>query len=249
MQRIAPSGSSLLWISGNFCLKASLPAHFSMLLPRRRRAQIHVASEVYAIGATVRDDYSILSRQGEGKSPAQHVLSSISDWQNQSPVDKVDYEGLQLDTRARDNQDPQLDESRSRGLRDGNFHNHGFYRNEKEEHAGIPVGVPMGIPTSPDGTLSPMSPTGAKEIGDGVEPTPPREKRVCGLRRKHFWELVGLVLAMVLAAAIIGGLVGGLQSRHGKSSPSGQSASNNSTSNTTISANHTAAIPLQYVLL
>ena len=216
-----------------------------MLLSRRRRAQNPIASEVYTIGATVQDDYSIVSHQGEGKLSAEHVLLLISDWQNQSPVDKVDYEGLQLDTRARDNQDPQLDESRSRGLRDDNFHNHGFYPNEKQEHAGIP----MGIPTSPDGTLSPMSPTGAKEIGEGVVSSPPRERRICGLRRKHFWELSGLILAIVLAAAIIGGVVGGLQSRHGKSSPSGQSASNNSTSNTTNSANHTAAIPLLYVLV
>ena len=218
-----------------------------MVLSWGRRVQNHVASEVYTIGATFRDDYSVVSHQGEGKLSAEHVLLSISNWQNQSPVDKVDYEGLQLDTRARDNQDPQLDESRSRGLRDENFHSHGFYPNEKQEHAGIPVGIPMGIPTSPDGTLSPMSPTGAKEIGEGVESTPPREKRICGLRRKHFWELFGLILAIVLAAAVIGGVVGGLQSRHGKSSPSGQLASKNSTSNTTSSANHTAAIPLQYV--
>ena len=248
MQRIAPSGSSVLWLSENSYLKASLPAHFAMLLSRGRRAQNHVASEVWTFGATIRDDYSVVSHQGEGKLSAEHVLLSISDWQNQSPVDKVDYEGLQLDTRARDNQDPQLDESRYRGLRDGNFHNHGFYPNEKQEHAGIPVGIPMGIPTSPDGTLSPMSPTGAKEIGEGVVSTP-REKRICGLRRKHFWELSGLILAIVLAAAIIGGVVGGLQSRHGKPSPSAPSTSNNSTSNTTNSANHTAAIPLQYVLL
>ena len=249
MQRIAPSVSSVFWLSENLCLKTSHPAHFSMLLSRRRRAQNHVASEVYTTGAIVRDDYSVVSHQGEGKLPAEHVPLSISDWHNQSPVDKVDYEGLQLDTRARENQDPQLDESRSRGLRDENFHNHGLYPNEKQEHAGIPVGIPMGIPTSPDGTLSPMSPTGAKEIGEGVVSTPPREKRICGLRQKHFWELLGLILAIVLAAAIIGGVVGGLQSRHGKSSPSGQSASNNSTSNTTNSANHTAAIPLQYVLV
>ena len=220
-----------------------------MLLSRRRRAQNQVASEVSTIGATVRDDFSVVSRQGEGKFSAEHVLLSVSDWQNQSPVDKVDYEGLQLDTRARDNQDPQLDESRSRGLRDENFHSHGFYPDEKQEHAGIPVGIPMGIPTSPDGTLSPMSPIGAKEMGEGIVSTPPRERRIFGLRRKHFWELLGLILAIVLAAAIVGGVVGGLQSRHGKSSPSGQSTSNNSTSNTTSSANHTAAIPLQYVLV
>ncbi|KAF6219167.1 hypothetical protein HO133_004992 [Letharia lupina] len=162
-----------------------------------------------------------------------------------SPIDKVDYEGLQLDTRARDNRDPHLDDSKPQGLLDDDFNHHGFYLNEKQAHAGVPVGIPMGIPTSPEGTLSPMSPMGPKEMDEGLGSPPPPEKRTCGLRQKHFWELLGLILAIVLAAAVISGVVGGLQSRSGRSSSSGQPASNVSTNDTTHSANNTTSLHLQ----
>ena len=174
-------------------------------------------------------------------------LAPNTDIRVQSTLDNVDYEGLQLDTRARDNRDPHLDESKPQGLLDDDFKNHGFYINEKQAHAGVPWGIPMGIPTSPDSTLSPMSPTGPMEIDEGVRSAPPPEKRICGLRQKHFWELSGLILALVLAAGIIGGVVGGLQSRQGKSSSSAQPASNSSINNATNSANRTTTLPLQYV--
>lgn len=162
-----------------------------------------------------------------------------------SPVDNVDYEGLQLDTRARDNRDPDLDQSKPQGLLDDDFDRHEFYLNQKEAHAGAPGGMPMGIPTSPEGTLSPLSPTGPKEIDDGLESPQSPEKRLCGLRQKHFWELLALILAIVLAAVVVGGVVGGLQSRNGAPSPSEQPASNNTTNNSTNSANNTTSLPLQ----
>ena len=111
----------------------------------------------------------------------------------------------------------------------------------------MPVGVPMGIPLSPEGTLSPMSPMGPKELDEGLGSSPPTEKRICGLRQKHFWELLGLLLAVFLAAAIIGGVVGGLQSRNSKSPSDGQPATNNTNNSTTNSGNDTTSIPLQYV--
>lgn len=107
------------------------------------------------------------------------------------------------------------------------------------------MGIPMGIPTSPEGTLSPISPMGPKEMDEGLGSPPPPEKRTCGLRQKHFWELLGLILAIVLAAAVISGVVGGLQSRSGRSSSSGQPASNVSTNDTTNSANNTTSLHLQ----
>lgn len=155
----------------------------------------------------------------------------------------MDYEGLQLDTRARDNRDPQLDLSKPQGLLNDNYNPYGCYPNdENQAHAGIPVGVPMGIPASSEGTLSPMSPMGPKELDEGLNSSRPQEKRICGLRQKHFWELLGLIVAIVLAAAIVGGVVGGLPTRKGKSSPSGQPAYN-----TTKSANNTNSLPLQWV--
>lgn len=128
---------------------------------------------------------------------------------------------------------------------DDDFNHHGFYLNEKQAHAGTPVGVPMGIPTSPESMLSPMSAMGPKEIDDGLRSPLPPERRICGLRQKHFWELLGLIVAIILAAAVIGGVVGGLQSHNGKSSPSGQPISNNTANNTTNSANNMTSLPLQ----
>lgn len=103
----------------------------------------------------------------------------------------------------------------------------------------------MGVPTSPEGTLSPTTPIGPKKFDDGLGTHSTPEKRICGLRQKHFWELFGLILAIVLAAAIIGGVVGGLQSHKAQSSSSGQSASNDTTNDPTSSANKTTSLPLQ----
>lgn len=109
------------------------------------------------------------------------------------------------------------------------------------------MGIPMGIPTSPEYTVSPTSPLGPKEMDDGLGSARRSEKRICGLRKRHFWELLGFMLALVLAAAIIGGVVGGLHSRNQKSSSSRQPESSNTTSNTTNSTTNTTSIPLQYV--
>lgn len=37
----------------------------------------------------------------------------------------------------------------------------------------------------------------------------PKVRRVCGVRRRNFWVIFGLVLTTVIAAAVIGGTVGG----------------------------------------
>lgn len=133
-----------------------------------------------------------------------------------------------------------LDQSKPQGLLDDDVNYHGFHLNENQAQAGIPIG----IPTSPEGTLSPISLMGPKEIDDRLESPPPPEKRICGLRQKHFWELLGLVLAIILAAVVIGGVVGGLQSRNGKSSPA---SNHNATNNTTNGADNSTYLPLQYV--
>lgn len=111
------------------------------------------------------------------------------------------------------------------------------------------MGIPVGILTSPESTLSPISPMTPKEKDEHVRSAPQPGKRICGLRQKHFWELSGLIVAILLAAAIIGGVVGGLQSRHGKSSSSGQPAPSNSSKNTTDNSNTTIPLPLQYALV
>lgn len=104
-------------------------------------------------------------------------------------------------------------------------------------------------PTSPDSTLragfSPISPAveskglpqqgfPSENIDEKVgEPPPvPPERRMCGLKRKHFWELFALILSLFIAAAVIGGVVGGLQTRNGDShSPPAAASSNNTNTN------------------
>lgn len=45
-----------------------------MLLSRGWRTHFQVASVSWMIGATIQDDYSLVTSQGEGRSSAAHVL-------------------------------------------------------------------------------------------------------------------------------------------------------------------------------
>ena len=157
-------------------------------------------------------------------------LGGQADW-HQSPVDRWDYEGLQVDTRARENQEKHLDDSKPQGFLDDDFDNSGNYLNEKESHGAV---IDEISPTSPDSTLgagySPISPLGdtkdrlkkdfpSKGIEEtiGSPPPVPPERKICGLKRKWFWELFALVLALLIVAAVVGGVVGGLKARDGSS--------------------------------
>lgn len=42
-----------------------------------------------------------------------------------------------------------------------------------------------------------------------VPPPEPKRRKICGLRRRNFWILFAVILAMVIAAAIIGGAIAG----------------------------------------
>ena len=155
---------------------------------------------------------------------------------SQSPVDK-DYEGLQLDDRAR-NPEKYLDDSKPQGMLDDDFDDHMNYINEKQAHGGLGF-HPNGNPTSPDPsytayggtTLSPSTPGVGKPFdtrsnlasGPGSEK---QERRICGLKRRYFWGLAGLALGVVLAGALIGGLVGGLKARKKHTPPPAPPANN-----------------------
>ena len=101
----------------------------------------------------------------------------------------------------------------------------GTYIDEKSGQATV---VDELSPSSPDSTMrsgpSPTSPDAPRKSRD-IPPSPsttsathvPTGRRICGLRRRHFWELFGLLLAIIIAAAVIGGVVGGLQDRGGSS--------------------------------
>ena len=158
----------------------------------------------------------------------------------QSPIDPSDYQGLQLDTRAIENQDKDLDSAKPQGLLDDDFDHPENYVNEKQAHSGV-VPHEFVSPTTPGFTNqiggsgpSPVTPVKPEQTEDSLSSEPDSqlpEQRICGLRRRHFWELFGFVLVIVLTAAVVGGVVGGLRRNNGNSSPTSSQPANNTNSN------------------
>ena len=176
--------------------------------------------------------------------------SSDCSSRTQSPVDDKDYEGLQLDTRARA-PDKHLDDSKPQGMLDDDFDNQMNYINEKQLSPQTQHGPRLMSPDPSTGTgtygadcgtfgsstlMSPGSPDikrpfdtdTASHEGSQKED---RERRICGLRRRHFWGFAGLTLGLLIAAAVVGGVVGGLRARNKNdaSSPSTAASTSNAT--------------------
>ncbi|MCJ1266135.1 hypothetical protein MMC22_006017 [Lobaria immixta] len=135
-----------------------------------------------------------------------------------SPVDRVEYEGLQLDTRAKDSREKHLDPlSAPRRLRG---------QDDSDNEDDILCEKQAVVDISPTSPSSPSS-TGSVDRGTPVPilpdksagwPPAPKVRRICGVRRRNFWIIFGVILAIVVAAAVIGGVVGG--TRHSSSSGS-----------------------------
>ena len=115
-----------------------------------------------------------------------HLLMDIM----QSPVERGDYEGLQVDTREK------------RG-----FDDHQAWMSSdklKKELEGL-----QASPVATHGNHY-YRPGGKAELVDeNVVDLKANERRICGMRRKVFWILFGVILAIITTAAIIGGAVGG----------------------------------------
>ena len=167
----------------------------------------------------------------------------------QSPVDAWDYEGLQLDTRAKENLDKTLDDSKPQGFMDDDFDDTNNYLNEKQAHRDMVTTQEFLGPGSPDSAFGPTASPGISPLTPGMPnpkklvesvttapgSPPPLKRRICGLRPRHFWELFALALMVVITAAIIGGVVGGLKTHRGSSpAPASTSAPQGlNTTNTT----------------
>ncbi|MCJ1354737.1 MAG: hypothetical protein MMC33_004726 [Icmadophila ericetorum] len=70
-----------------------------------------------------------------------------------------------------------------------------------------------------DATALPMNPMSIQPNSDGIEvviplppPPLPRVQRICGLRRRIFFIMYGLILAIIAIASIIGGVIAGTRS-------------------------------------
>lgn len=135
------------------------------------------------------------------------------------PAQRLDYEGLELDTRAGDGADKHLDHTKPLpDLRKWQEEeDNDRYLNEKQMIQAHEV--PQASPTSPQSSMGVLSPhdVQTKGLPDPMgSPPEPRARRICGLRRGVFWLLFGIVLAVVIVAAVVGGVVGG--TRHSSNS-------------------------------
>ncbi|MCJ1430016.1 hypothetical protein MMC29_007931 [Sticta canariensis] len=135
-----------------------------------------------------------------------------------SPVDRVDFEGLQIDTRAKDVTEKCLDPlTVHRGWRDRDLKN--------EDHLSGKQATAETFLTSPTSSSSTTTgferglraPIRADEPA-GPPPTP-KARRICGTHRRNFWVIFGILLAIVVIAAVIGGAVAGSQSPGTSGSP------------------------------
>ena len=135
----------------------------------------------------------------------------------QSPVNGGDYEGLQVDTRAKDSTDKHLDPQKGpQAKRDsGKLDDDGAYLDEKQIASVSECERGGQSPISPGATLVadpetpyPKTMDSVVAVGSGSPPKP-RVWKICGLRRRNFWILFGAILALIIVASIIGGVLGG----------------------------------------
>lgn len=129
--------------------------------------------------------------------------------ENQSPVERGDYEGLQLDTRAKDSTKKHLDHSEApQGLRDPDDSDHeDEYLSEKQ----ATIYMPDGSPNSTTSTTAVIRGNSVPVLADesASSSSEPKVRRTFGLRRRPFGIILGVIIAVIIAAAAIGGAVGG----------------------------------------
>ena len=170
---------------------------------------------------------------------------------SQSPIDRTDYEGLQLDTRAKDETEKTLSPIRDNDSPQSPQEHQFDYNDEKaiiaqrEFEEARRNGVPMMVHQ----TSNPPSPIDNARESEGLEavvPAPkPRVQRICGLRQRHFWISFCSILAIVVVAAVIGGIAA--KTRRGSPSSQSPPAANSTPNSTPSNSSASNYPPLTYV--
>lgn len=127
-------------------------------------------------------------------------LYKLTDGTAQSPVERNVYEGLQLDMREK------------RG-----FDEHSAWTGSdklKKELEGL-----QASPVATHGNHYYRSPARPVQVEEVVTDPRANERRICGMRRKAFWILFSVILAIIVIAAVIGGAVGGTRRQSPPSPP------------------------------
>lgn len=158
----------------------------------------------------------------------------------QSPVERTDFEGLQLDTRIKLKRMRDQKRSPSDSSDEQFDHDEGI-SDEKQAHYGVaPYGCheyPMSPKTALPGYPSPITPWGPGGMDrhwvmDNPHPKV-EERHIWGLRRKIFCIMIALLMAVIIVGAIIGGVVGGLAAKNARHKPMNNVASANATNTST----------------
>ena len=151
----------------------------------------------------------------------------LADERGQSPVEASEYAGLELDTRATNTTERDLDDSRI--ISPGS--DPAEERGEKASMVEVGARAVARSQTTPHLMTSTL---------DEEMPHAPnaREVKIYGLRRRYFWIIFAMVLILIILAAVVGGVVGALRddSSASTSSSSGDASSTSNTSSPTSSA-------------
>ncbi|MCJ1249523.1 hypothetical protein MMC30_006749 [Trapelia coarctata] len=143
----------------------------------------------------------------------QHAIEKV-------PIDRSDYEGLQLDLRASDQKEKYLDSTvyaespRSPdGYQPAWSEKKGFYAQPQGTDGSETWKPPMLGLHPPMLGLHPAFARREEDVrysGNTVDSSlAPEPRRICGLRRRTFWIVLGIGLSVVIIGAIIGGVFAG----------------------------------------
>ena len=134
------------------------------------------------------------------------------------PVGSSDYEGLQLDTRAKDQIEKDLDTNQDVKSPVSPEQYHLGWDDEKkllwarEAREMRDARSPTSDEPGPVSAISTSAPTFPALTNDPETLSERQPQRICGLRPGWFWTILALILASMIIAAILGGVLTAQQS-------------------------------------